>query len=222
MRIHALESSGGLTYAEMGRFVSAEDPSDPAGTSDEAAALKDESGKPVANAARNTWVTETALSTALNVSYMAEQISLFGIVVGIALVLTGIGLVILALSVFGRHDQAVAYKTRASSRLSVSAGGGVRRRGLNLERRGADPEGHLSGPPPGSEVLAELDAAAPPPRQHFTLPHQLGRSSRVLAGCPVGAVGFPPAHWSCPLARGALAGSCVKNASHSEVREKRG
>jgi hypothetical protein len=105
MRIHALESSGGLTYAEMGRFVSADDPSDPAGTSDEAAALKDESGKPVANAARNTWVTETALSTALNVSYMAEQISLFGIVVGIALVLTGIGLVILALSVFGRHNQ---------------------------------------------------------------------------------------------------------------------
>ena len=41
MRIHALESSGGLTYAEMGRFVSADDPSNPAGTSDEAAAQKD-------------------------------------------------------------------------------------------------------------------------------------------------------------------------------------
>ena len=108
MRIHALESSGGLTYAEMGRFVSADDPSNPAGTSDEAAALKDEDGKPVANAARNTWVTETALSTALNMSYMASQLSLFGIVVGIALILTGIGLVILALSVFGRQDQAVA------------------------------------------------------------------------------------------------------------------
>ena len=53
-------------------------------------------------------MTETALSTALNMSYMAEQISLFGIVVGIALVLTGIGLVILALSVFGRHDQTAA------------------------------------------------------------------------------------------------------------------
>jgi hypothetical protein len=106
MRIHALESSGGLTYAEMGRFVSAEDPSDPAGTSDEAAALKDDDGKPVPNAARNTWVTETALSTALNVSYMASQISLFGIVVGIALVLTGIGLLILALAVFSRRDQA--------------------------------------------------------------------------------------------------------------------
>jgi hypothetical protein len=33
---------------------------------------------------------------------MAEQISLFGIVVGVALLLTGIGLVILALAVFGR------------------------------------------------------------------------------------------------------------------------
>ena len=33
---------------------------------------------------------------------MAEQISIFGIVVGIALLLTGIGLVILAFAVFGR------------------------------------------------------------------------------------------------------------------------
>ena len=47
-------------------------------------------------------VTETALATALNVSYMAEQLSIFSIVVGIALVLTGVGLVILALAVFGR------------------------------------------------------------------------------------------------------------------------
>jgi hypothetical protein len=90
MRIHALQSSGGLTYAEMGRFVSASDPDDPAGTSDEAAAAKDEDGKPIANAARNLWVTETALSTALNVSYMASQIALFSIVVGIALILSGI------------------------------------------------------------------------------------------------------------------------------------
>ena len=97
MRIHALESSGGATYAQMGRFVSAADPSDPRGTSDEAAAAKDESGKPVSNAARNTWVTETALSTALNVSYMAEQIALFGIVVGLGLLLSGIGFLVLTL-----------------------------------------------------------------------------------------------------------------------------
>ena len=36
MRIHALELTGGLTYAQMGRFVSAANPDDPAGTSDEA------------------------------------------------------------------------------------------------------------------------------------------------------------------------------------------
>jgi hypothetical protein len=97
MHEHALEGSGGLTYAQMGRFVSADDPEDPAGTSDEAAALKDEEGNPVPNAARNTWVTATALSTALNMSYMAEQLALFGIVVGVALLLSGIGFIVLAL-----------------------------------------------------------------------------------------------------------------------------
>ena len=101
MRIHALESSGGLTYAQMGRFVAAADPNNPAGTSDEEAAAKDESGEPISNSARNTWVTETALSTALNVSYMAEQIALFSVVVGIALLLSGIGFIILALAVLG-------------------------------------------------------------------------------------------------------------------------
>ena len=102
MRIHALESSGGKTYAEMGRFVSAANPDDPAGTSDEAAALKDESGKPVSNAARNLWVTETALATALNMSYMATGVAIFSIVVGIALILAGVGFLLLAYAVFGK------------------------------------------------------------------------------------------------------------------------
>ena len=97
MHEHALEASDGLAYSQMGRFVSAKDPQSPAGTSDEAVALKDDKGNPVSNSARNTWVTETALSTALNVSYMAEQMALFGIVVGIALLLSGFGFIILAL-----------------------------------------------------------------------------------------------------------------------------
>jgi hypothetical protein len=101
MRIHALEASGGNTYAQMGRFVSAADPEDPAGTSDETAAATDADGNPIPNGARNTWVTETALATALNVSYMAEQIAMFGIVVGIALLLSGIGFIILAFAVLG-------------------------------------------------------------------------------------------------------------------------
>jgi hypothetical protein len=103
MRIHALEATGGLSYAQMGRFQSAAKPDDPAGTSDEAAAAKDESGEPISNGARNLWINETALATALNVSYMAEQLAIFAIVVGIALLLAGIGLVILAFAVFGRQ-----------------------------------------------------------------------------------------------------------------------
>ncbi len=116
MREHTLESTGGLTYAEMGRYQSTAKPDDPAGTSDEAAAAKDESGQPVANGARNLWVTETALTTALNMSYMAEQLSIFGMVVGVALLLTGIGLVILAFAVFGARAEATqAYGRRTST-----------------------------------------------------------------------------------------------------------
>jgi hypothetical protein len=109
MRYHTINAEWNtehLTYAEMGRFMAADDPSNPAGTSDEEAALKDENGQPVSNGFRNQWVTETALTTALNVSYMAEQLSLFGLVVGVALLLTGMGLVILAFAVFGRVPEA--------------------------------------------------------------------------------------------------------------------
>jgi hypothetical protein len=103
MRIHALEASGGLTYAEMGRFMAK--PGTPAqftdghgATSDEKYALIDsQSKRPVENGARNLWVTETALTTALNTSYMAEQLSLFGMVVGVALLLSGFGFAILAI-----------------------------------------------------------------------------------------------------------------------------
>jgi uncharacterized membrane protein YidH (DUF202 family) len=100
MRIHALESSGGLVYAEMGLFVAADDPENPAGTSDPEAAVNDEEGNPVPNAARNTWVTETALATALNTAFFAEQVSTFSIVVAIALILAGIGFAVLGFAAF--------------------------------------------------------------------------------------------------------------------------
>ena len=97
MRVHALESTGGLTYAEMGRYQSAANPDDAKGTNDEAAAAKDENGQPISNGVRNIWVTETALATALNVSFLAESTALFGVVVAIALILAGMGFIILAL-----------------------------------------------------------------------------------------------------------------------------
>src|SRR5215212_7999243 len=94
MRIHALEATGGQVYSQMDRFL------DSSGkpTSDEAAAAKDpKTGKPVENGARNLWVTETALSTALNTSYFAENVANFAIVMGVALLLTGIGFLVLTL-----------------------------------------------------------------------------------------------------------------------------
>jgi hypothetical protein len=103
MRIHALEATGGYTYAQMGRFTAkpGTPPSQLAeggGTDNPRYALVDPKTKqPVANGARDVWVTETALSTALNTSYMAEQLSIFGIVVGIALLLSGIGFGVLTI-----------------------------------------------------------------------------------------------------------------------------
>jgi hypothetical protein len=114
MRMHALESTGGLTYAEMGRFKSAANPDDPKGTNDEAAALK-EGGAPVSNSARDIWVTETALSTALNVAFFAERVALFSIVMGIALLLTGIGFLVLTLGGAIRRDETTSPKPAAAS-----------------------------------------------------------------------------------------------------------
>ena len=102
MREHTLSNTGGLTYAEMGRYQSAANPDDPKGTNDEAEAAKDDSGQPISNGARNIWVTETALATALDMGFMSEMLSIFSVVVGIALLLTGVGLVLLAYAVFGR------------------------------------------------------------------------------------------------------------------------
>ncbi len=115
MREHQLERTEGLTYAEMGRFIAADDPESAKGTSDEEAALKDEEGNPISNPARQSWVTAVAITTALNTSYMAEQLSIFGMVVGVALLLTGIGLVILAFAVFGREPAATSAPARTSS-----------------------------------------------------------------------------------------------------------
>jgi len=115
---HALEGAGGLTYSQMGRFLAADDPEDAAGTSDEAAALKDENGNPVSNQARNTGVTATALTTALNMSFMAEQLALFGIVVGVALLLAGIGFLVLALGGALRKSTAPAGTTAKAATIA--------------------------------------------------------------------------------------------------------
>jgi hypothetical protein len=92
MRKHTLEATGGQTYSQMGRFLDANGKP----TSDEKLAAKDpKSGQPVENGLRNMWVTETALTTALNTASFAEQVATFAIVMGFALLLTGIGFLVL-------------------------------------------------------------------------------------------------------------------------------
>ena len=122
MRGHTLKATSGKTYAQMGRFTAAEGKGSDGlgGTNDPAAAAIDPATKqPVSNPARNIWITETSLSTALNVSYMAGQLALFGVVVGVALLLTGIGLMILAVMALG----VVPASTRATNPARVVATG---------------------------------------------------------------------------------------------------
>ncbi|HEX5781242.1 MAG TPA: hypothetical protein VFX80_04945 [Solirubrobacteraceae bacterium] len=71
IRKHTLEATGGKTYAQMDR----EDPQ------------------------REMWVTSTALSTALNTAYFAESVATFAIVMGVALLLTGLGFLVLTVRV---------------------------------------------------------------------------------------------------------------------------
>ena len=119
MRVHALEATQGKTYAQMPRFATA----DGKGTNDEKAALKDpKSGAPVSNAARDIWVTETALSTALNTSYFAENVALFSIVMGIALLLTGIGFVVMALGLLPAGLRRETTAAAAATKTAVAAG----------------------------------------------------------------------------------------------------
>ena len=102
MRIHTLESTGGYTYSQMGRYQAlATTPkselAEGGGTNNTVYAVSDaKTGQPVANGARDLWVTETALTTALNTSFFAERVAMFSMSVGAAMVLSGIGFLVLA------------------------------------------------------------------------------------------------------------------------------
>ena len=102
MHIHALEATGGFTYAQMGIYTAKPGTSkaqlEPGGGTSNAefAAIDPTTKQPVQNSARQVWISETALTSALNMSQLASQVSLFGIVVGIALLLSGIGFAIIA------------------------------------------------------------------------------------------------------------------------------
>ncbi|HET7744802.1 MAG TPA: hypothetical protein VFK76_08680 [Gaiellaceae bacterium] len=119
MRIHALGSSSGLTYAQMGQYAAK--PDAPVqftdfngGTNDTKYAQTDSTtGRPISNGARNVWVTETALTGSLYLAFASAGLSIFAIVVGIALLLAGVGFLILAAS--GAAQRLPFGSTQASS-----------------------------------------------------------------------------------------------------------
>lgn len=104
MNIHALLATGGFVYSEMGQYQAKPDTpksqlAPGGGTNNpQYAATDPKTNQPVSNGARNVWISETGLSTALNVSYMASALSLFSLIVGIALVLGGVGFIVLAIA----------------------------------------------------------------------------------------------------------------------------
>jgi hypothetical protein len=102
MRKHTLEATGGQTYAQMGRFL---DASGKPTNDEKAAAIDPKTKQPVENGLRNMWVNETALTTALNTAYFAEQVATFAIVMGIALLLAGVGFGILSLRALPATDR---------------------------------------------------------------------------------------------------------------------
>ncbi len=110
IRKHTLEATGGKTYAQMPQYITA----DGKGTSDKAAAGKDpKTGAPTSNPARQIWVTETALTTALNTAYFAESMATFVVAMGFALLLTGIGFLVLTLRLFRQPSTAKETDRRA-------------------------------------------------------------------------------------------------------------
>ena len=110
MRTHTLEATSGKTYAQMPRYAGKNGQP----TNDvKAAAVDPKSGKPLDNPARGIWVTETALTTALNTAFFAENVANFAIVMGLALLLTGIGFLVLTLRIL--HVPARAASRRRSA-----------------------------------------------------------------------------------------------------------
>jgi hypothetical protein len=111
MRKHALEATGGQTYAQMARYI---DKSGKPTNDEKLAAVDAKSGKPVENGARNIWVTETALTTALNTAFFAENVAMFAIAMGAALLLAGTGFLVLTLRVLRRPSSSRARQPQAA------------------------------------------------------------------------------------------------------------
>ena len=92
MRVHALEGTGGKTFAQMGRYLDDQGEE----TFSESEAAKDpETGQPVTNPARDLWITQRSLATGLELAFVGEQVALFAVATGILFAIIGIGLIVM-------------------------------------------------------------------------------------------------------------------------------
>jgi hypothetical protein len=118
MRKHTLEATGGQTYAQMGRFL---DENGKATNDEKAAAIDPKTKQPVENGLRNMWVNESALTTALNTAYFAESVATFAIVMGFALLLSGLGFAVLTVRALVPVEKRVGSRALASTAAVASA-----------------------------------------------------------------------------------------------------
>lgn len=84
IRTHALKMTGGLTYSEMPRQIASVD--------EKGQPVLDDKGEQVMvpNKARDTWITVTALITALNLGILTYAFSAFTMLMGAISIWTGI------------------------------------------------------------------------------------------------------------------------------------
>jgi hypothetical protein len=116
MRHHTLEATSGKTYSQMGQYLDAAGK----GTDDKTKAAIDlQTNQPVQNQARQIWVTETALTTALNTAFFAESVATFAIVMGFALLLSGVGFGILTFRALVPAEDRAKKRVPATAAVSV-------------------------------------------------------------------------------------------------------
>ena len=121
MREHTLEATGGLTYSQMGRFRAVREPVRPEGH-ERHGSRREGLERPAGREQRPRHLGDGDGSDqrAQHGATWLQQLSVFGIVVGVALLLTGIGLLILALAVLGgRFREEAAAQAGVATKVAI-------------------------------------------------------------------------------------------------------
>jgi hypothetical protein len=114
---HALEATGGETYAEMGRFLA----KDGGATSDEAEAMLDDEGNPVPNPLRNVAFQAAALRTSLYASVLAFNVADLVTGLGAAIAILGFVIAGVGVALSGLFTAVAGLQARSTPTVAVRA-----------------------------------------------------------------------------------------------------